>query len=136
MTETNAGATTERNPRKGRRGLARAWDATQNSWNGLVFAVREEWAFRQELLLAACLIPLALLPPFGTVERLMLIGSVVLILIVEFLNSSIEAAIDRISLEHHGLSKRAKDYGSAAVTLALLVCALVWITLIYRLLAG
>ncbi|MGH8217208.1 MAG: diacylglycerol kinase, partial [Steroidobacteraceae bacterium] len=59
-----------------------------------------------------------------------------LILIVELLNSSIEAAVDRISLEHHGLSKRAKDYGSAAVTLALLICAMVWITLMYRLFVG
>jgi diacylglycerol kinase (ATP) len=101
-----------------------------------VFAVREESAFRQELILAAVLAPLALLLPFGVVERLLLIGSAVLVLIVELLNSSIEAAIDRISFEHHGLSKRAKDYGSAAVMLSLLVCGMVWITLLCRLLAG
>ena len=118
----------ELNPHKGNRGVLRAWYALHNSWNGLVFAVREESAFRQELTLAAVLIPLALLLPFAAMERLLLIGSIVLVLIVELLNSSIEAAIDRISFEPHGLSKRAKDYGSAAVMLALVMCALVWIT--------
>ena len=124
------------NPHKGNRGLARAWQAGKHSLSGLLFAIREESAFRQELMLAACLIPLANLLPFDTVQRVMLIGSVVLVLIVELLNSSIEAAIDRISFEHHGLSKRAKDYGSAAVMLALLTCAMTWITLVSRLLAG
>ena len=123
MTETNSDYSSDSNPHKGNRGLTRAWLAAKNSWSGLVFAVREESAFRQELTLTACLIPLALLLPFGAIERLMLIASVVLVLIVELLNSSIEAAIDRISFEHHGLSKRAKDYGSAAVMLALLTCA-------------
>ena len=106
-------------------GLTRAWQAGKNSWSRLVFAVREESAFRQELTLTACLIPLALLLPFGAVERLMLIGSVVLMLIVELVNSGIEAAIDRILFEHHGLSKRAKYYGSIAVMLAPLICAMV-----------
>jgi diacylglycerol kinase (ATP) len=124
------------NPHKGNKGIARAWHALHNSWNGLVFAVREESAFRQELLLAAFLVPTAVIVPYDTVARLLLIGSVVLVLIVELLNSSVEAAIDRISFEHHGLSKRAKDYGSAAVMLALLMCALVWITLTLRLLSG
>jgi diacylglycerol kinase (ATP) len=122
------------NPHKGNRGLTRAWHAARNSWSGLVFAVREESAFRQELTLAACLIPLALILPFSLIERLMLIGSVVLVLIVELVNSGVEAAIDRISFDHHGLSKRAKDYGSAAVMLALLVCAMFWVTLTWRLL--
>lgn len=134
--DTDVGYSSERNPHKGHRGLTRAWHAARNSWSGMVFAVREESAFRQELTLAACLVPLALLLPFGAVARLMLIGSVLLVLIVELVNSSIEAAIDRISFEHHGLSKRAKDYGSAAVMLALLLCAMVWITLTYRLLIG
>ena len=136
MTETNTEYSSERNPHKGNRGLTRAWHAARNSWSGMVFAIREGSAFRQELTLTGCLIPLALLLPFGAVERLLLIGSVLLVLIVELVNSSIEAAIDRISFEHHGLSKRAKDYGSAAVTLALLICAMVWITLTYRLFAG
>jgi len=136
MTDTDSGYSSEHNPHKGNRGLTRAWQAGKNSWSGLVFAVREESAFRQELTLAACLIPLALILPFSAIERLLLIGSVVWVLIVELVNSSIEAAIDRISFEHHGLSKRAKDYGSAAVMLALLLCAMVWITLLWRLLAG
>jgi diacylglycerol kinase (ATP) len=131
----DAGYTTDDNPHKGNRGLARAWHAAKNSWSGLVFAVREESAFRQELTLAALLIPLALILPFAALERLMLIGSVVLVLIVELVNSGVEAAIDRISFEHHGLSKRAKDYGSAAVMLALLICAMFWITLGWQLVA-
>jgi diacylglycerol kinase (ATP) len=126
---------TDHNPHKGNRGLTRAWHAAKNSWSGLVFAIREESAFRQELTLAAILIPLSLILPFGALERLLLIGSIVLVLIVELVNSGVEAAIDRISFEHHGLSKRAKDYGSAAVMLALLVCAGFWITLTWRLLA-
>jgi len=92
----------------------------------------EQW---QAVLNAAVLLPAALLVPYAALERLVLIGSVVLVLIVLLFNSSIEAAVDRISFEHHGLSKRAKDYGSAAVMLALLTCALVWITLTARLLA-
>jgi diacylglycerol kinase (ATP) len=136
MTRTDAEYSSEHNPYKGNRGIARACHAARNSWSGLVFAIREESAFRQELALTACLIPLALLLSFGALDRLMLIGSVVLVLIVELVNSSIEAAIDRISFEHHGLSKRAKDYGSAAVMLALLMCAAVWITLTCRLFAG
>ena len=136
MKDGNTEYSSEDNPHKGNRGLTRAWEAGKNSWSGLVFAVREESAFRQELTLTACLLPLAVLLPFGALERLLLIGSVLLVLIVELLNSSIEAAIDRISFEHHGLSKRAKDYGSAAVMLALLICAMVWTTLTYRLFAG
>jgi len=130
-----AGYTTDDNPHKGNRGVTRAWHAAKNSWSGLVFAVREESAFRQELTLAALLIPLALILPFAAVERLLLIGSIALVLIVELVNSGVEAAIDRISFEHHGLSKRAKDYGSAAVMLALLVCAMFWVTLTWQLLA-
>jgi diacylglycerol kinase (ATP) len=126
----------EANPHKGKKGLLRAWHALHNSWAGLVFAVREESAFRQELALAFCLVPLALILPFALLEKLILIASVVLVLIVELLNSSIEAAVDRISFEQHGLSKRAKDYGSAAVLLALLMCALFWIALSIRLAVG
>jgi diacylglycerol kinase (ATP) len=130
----NADYTTDDNPHKGNRGLTRAWHAARNSWSGLVFALREESAFRQELSLAVMLVPLAVLLPFRALEKVLLIGSVALVLIVELLNSSVEAAIDRISFEHHGLSKRAKDYGSAAVMLALLVCAIMWVTFGWRLL--
>ena len=133
MTKTSPEYPGGHNPHKIKGGLSHIWHATRNSWSGITSAIREESAFRQELAVTAIGIPLALLLPFGAVERLMLIGSLVLILIVELLNSSIEAVIDRISLEHNGLSKRAKDYGSAAVTLSLLICAMVWITLTYRL---
>lgn len=133
MADSNPDYSTDRNPHKGNRGLTRAWEATKNSLSGLSFAIREESAFRQELTLAACLVPLALILPFHVMERLLLIGSVVLVLIVELLNSSVEAAIDRISFERHGLSKRAKDYGSAAVMLALLMCGAIWATLLWRL---
>ena len=86
----------------------------------------EESAFRQELTLVVLLTPVACLLPISLVEKALLISSQVMVLVIELLNSSVEAAIDRISFEHHDLSKRAKDFGSAAVMLALLVSALLW----------
>ncbi|MGH8220372.1 MAG: diacylglycerol kinase [Steroidobacteraceae bacterium] len=79
MTKADADCSREQNSYKGNRGLARAWHALKNSWSGMRYAIREESAFRQELLGAACLIPLALLLPFGAIERVMLIWSVLLI---------------------------------------------------------
>ena len=86
----------------------------------------EESAFRQELTLFALLTPAALLLPITLLEKSLLISSLMMVLVIELLNSSVEAAIDRISFEHHDLSKRAKDFGSAAVMLALFVAALLW----------
>ncbi|MFL9964356.1 diacylglycerol kinase [Paraburkholderia sediminicola] len=114
------------NPYKGNRGLTRAWHAMKNSLAGFRVAIREESAFRQELTLAAILIPCGLLVPVEPVSRVLLLGSVLLVLIVELLNSSVEAAIDRISLERHELSRRAKDLGSAAVMVALGMCVMTW----------
>ncbi|MDR5743335.1 diacylglycerol kinase [Caballeronia sp. LZ029] len=114
------------NPYKGNRGFTRAWHAMKNSLYGFRVAIREESAFRQELTLAAILLPCSLFVPVSPVERAALIVSVLLVLIVELLNSSVEAAIDRISLERHELSKRAKDFGSAAVMVALGVCVITW----------
>ncbi len=114
----------EDNPHKGNKGITRAFRAAINSWNGLIYAYKEESAFRQELALSLILIPLAIYLPLTPVETILLIASVILVLITELLNSSVEAAIDRISFEVHDLSKRAKDFGSAAVMLALLLCAL------------
>ena len=114
------------NPYKGNRGLTRAWHAMKNSLNGFRVAIREESAFRQELTLATILVPCGIFVPVSPVERAALLASVLLVLMVELLNSSVEAAIDRISLERHELSKRAKDFGSAAVMVALLVCVLTW----------
>lgn len=121
------------NPYKYNSGIKRAWHAFWNSCAGLRFAINEESAFRQELLLAAILIPLAIWLPASVSQTLLMIGSVFLVLIMERFNSSIEAAIDRISYEKHCLSKRAKDYGSAAVLLALLFCATTYMTVLFQL---
>ena len=116
----------DQNPHKGNRGLARAWHAAKNSWCGLVYAFMEESAFRQELTLFIFLTPIAALLPINLLEKSLLISSLIMVLVIELLNSSVEAAIDRISFEHHDLSKRAKDFGSAAVMLTLLIATLTW----------
>ena len=113
-------------PHKGQRGLRRLFNAFLYSLPGLRLAFRHESAFRQEMALAAVLLPLAFLLPVAPVERVLLIASVLMLLIVELLNSSVEAAIDRIGFDTHRLSKRAKDLGSAAVLLALVVLTVVW----------
>ena len=113
------------NLQKQRTGLNRLWHATGYSWAGL----RAGWgetAFRQEAIAAIVLVPLAFWVGQGWVEVALLAGSVLLLLVVELLNTGIEAAIDRIGPEWHALSKRAKDMGSAAVLLTLLLCLGVW----------
>jgi diacylglycerol kinase (ATP) len=119
----------DQNPHKGNRGFARAIHAAKNSWCGLVYAFQEESAFRQELTLIILLTPVAVLLPISLLEKSLLISSLILVLAIELLNSSVEAAIDRISFEHHDLSKRAKDFGSAAVMLALLIALLIWLAI-------
>jgi len=114
-------------PHKGKTGLRRVGNAFLYSIDGLRAAYRHEDAFRQEVVLAAILIPTALLTPATAIGKAVMIASVLLLLIVELLNSAVEAAIDRISLEQHRLSKRAKDIGSAAVMLTLLNVAVVWV---------
>lgn len=116
----------EESPFKGKTGLRRVWNALHYSIAGLRAAYQHEDAFRQEALLAGLLIPLSFFLPVSGVGRALMIGSVLLVLIVELVNSAIEAAVDRISLDRHHLSKRAKDIGSAAVLLALFNVALVW----------
>ena len=113
-------------PFKGKTGLRRVWNAFHYSCAGLHAAYRHEDAFRQEVLLALALVPLAIWLGEGAVERVLLIGCVLLVLIVELINSAIEATVDRISLDRHPLAKRAKDIGSAAVMIALLNAVLVW----------
>jgi len=113
-------------PHKGRTGLRRIWNALHYSLAGLRAAYRHEDAFRQESLLAALLIPAALFLPVNGGAKAMMIASVLLVLIVELLNSAIEAAVDRISLENHRLAKRAKDIGSAAVLIALVNVVVIW----------
>jgi diacylglycerol kinase (ATP) len=117
-------------PFKGKTGLPRLLNACRYSLHGFSSAFRHEDAFRQEVLLAAILIPIALLLDVGGAGKAMMIASVLLVLIVELLNSAIEAAVDRISFDQHQLSKRAKDIGSAAVALSLVNVAVVWLLVI------
>lgn len=116
----------EESPFKGQTGLRRIWNAFNYSLSGLHAAYRNEDAFRQESLLAAVMLPLALFLPVPTLGKVLMIASVLLVLIVELLNSAVEAAIDRISLDRHRLSKRAKDIGSAAVLIALINVLATW----------
>lgn len=111
---------------KGKKGLRRLWNALGYSRDGLGAAWTNEAAFREEVLLAAIAIPLALYLGQTGVDRALLIGSILLILIVEILNSAVEAVVDKASPEKHELAKRAKDMGSAAVLLSLINAAAVW----------
>ena len=124
---TNHESRVEESPHKGKTGLRRIWNALFYSLDGLGAAFRHEDAFRQEVLLAAILIPAALFLPASGTGKALMIASVLLVLIVELLNSAVEAAVDRISLENHLLAKRAKDIGSAAVFLSLLNVPAVWL---------
>ncbi len=116
----------QESPFKGQTGLKRVWNALFYSIDGLRAAYRGEAAFRQLSWMALVLVPLALWLDVSRQEKALLIGSVLLSLIIELLNSAIEAAIDRISLERHELSKRAKDMGSAAQLIGLVSIASVW----------
>lgn len=107
-------------------GLLHLFFALKHSVQGIQATLRAESAFRQEVAVAAIAVPVAALLPVTAVEHAMLIASVLLVLLVELLNSAIEAAIDRISLDRHELSGRAKDCGSAAVAVALLICIITW----------
>jgi diacylglycerol kinase (ATP) len=114
------------NPQKLRSGLSRVWHAAGYSLAGLR-AGWSETAFRQEALASFVLVPLAFWVGRSWVEVALLAGSVLILMAVELLNTAVEAAIDRIGLERHPLSKRAKDMGSAAVLLALLVAGGIWV---------
>lgn len=113
-------------------GWRRIVKAAGYSWQGLRAAWRHEAAFRQEAVLAVVAVIVACWLNVDTVTRILLIGSVVLVVIVEVLNSAIEAVVDRLGPEIHPLSGRAKDLGSAAVFLALLLAAFVWIALLWQ----
>jgi len=116
----------QQSPFKGKTGVRRLLAACGYSMRGFAAAFRHEAAFRQELLLALALIPAALFIDAGGGAKALLIASVLLVLVVELLNSAIEAAVDRISLENHELAGRAKDLGSAAVFLSLVNVVVVW----------
>lgn len=117
---------TDISPFKGKAGLRRLINATGYSCAGLAAAFRNESAFRQELLLVAILAPTALWLGRSGIERAMLLGALLLILIVELLNSALEAVVDLASPQPHSLAKRAKDMGSAAVLISLAAAAAVW----------
>jgi len=114
-------------PFKGKTGMRRVINAARYSLEGLAAAARHEDAFRQELILAAVLVPLGLWLGADGVERALLVGSVLMVLVVELLNSAVEATVDRVSLEDHQLAKRAKDIGSAAVMMSLVTVGVVWL---------
>jgi diacylglycerol kinase (ATP) len=113
-------------PHKGKTGLKRILNAFLYSIDGLKAAFKHEDAFRQEVMLALLLVPAALFMPASGTGKALMIASVLLVLVVELLNSAVEAAVDRVSLDQHRLAKRAKDIGSAAVMLSLVNVAVVW----------
>ncbi|UCV19436.1 diacylglycerol kinase [Ferribacterium limneticum] len=116
---------------KGKKGLRRLINALGYSRDGIAAAWRNEAAFRQEILLTAIALPLAFYLGKTGVERALMIGSVILILIVEILNSAVEAVVDKASPEKSELAKRAKDMGSAAVLLSLINAAAIWACLLW-----
>lgn len=118
-------------PFKGKTGFTRLINAFRYSLDGFAAAYRHEDAFRQEAWLAVVLIPLALFLPAGGIGKALMVGSVLLVLVVELLNSAIEAVVDRVSLERHHLAKRAKDIGSAAVLIALINVVAVWALVLF-----
>ena len=118
-------------PHKGRTGFDRIAHAAGYSLQGLAAAWRAEAAFRQEVAIAAVMLPASWWLATSWVQGVLLAGSVVLVLIVELLNSAIEATVDRISLDQHPLAKQAKDVRSAAVMLALMLCGGIWLSVVY-----
>ncbi len=115
----------------GHSGITRIINATIYSWRGLRAAYAHEEAFRQEIWACLLLVPLGLYLGDGGVEKALLVGSVILLPLVEILNSAIEAVVDRIGEERHELSGRAKDQGSAAVALAILLAAATWLLVLF-----
>lgn len=120
------------NPHKAT-GLRRLINALGYSLSGLRLAWKDEAAFRQEVILAIILVPVAFMMPVGEIQRVLLVGSVMLVLVVEMINSAIEAVVDRVSLDIHPLAKKAKDMGSAAVLLALANAILIWTMILWPL---
>ncbi|MFZ6709971.1 diacylglycerol kinase [Undibacterium sp. TC9W] len=115
---------------KSKSGLRRIFSAILYSIDGLRSAWKNEHAFRQELVLVVSGSVIALFLPVSAFEKLMMIAVLVLILVVELINSAIEAVVDRVSLERHTLSKNAKDFGSAAVLLTVLIALATWVVIL------
>lgn len=116
---------------KSKNGLRRVFDAFGYSVEGFKAAWRHEFAFRQEIVVSVLATVVALALPVSAFQKLMMIAVLLLVLLVELLNSAIEAIVDRVSLERHPLSKRAKDLGSAAVAVALVIAALTWSVILF-----
>jgi diacylglycerol kinase (ATP) len=121
-----------KSPYKGKTGLRRLANAFGYSVAGTFAAFKHEDAFRQEVILATILAPAAIYYGETAIEQALMIGSLLLIIIVELLNSSIEATVDRISVKHHKLAKRAKDIGSAAVFFSLVNAAVIWFLILAK----
>ena len=117
---------------QGHTGITRLIKATQYSWQGFKAAYHYEEAFRQEVMLAIVTIPLGFYLGDNGIERALLVASIILILIVELLNTGIEAVTDRVGTEHHELAGRAKDIGSSAVLLSLVNAAVVWVLVLFN----
>jgi diacylglycerol kinase (ATP) len=118
-------------PYKGKTGLKRLFKAFKYSLEGLRAAFVHEDAFRMEVMVASVAIPVAFFLPVPVVGKALMVGSILLVLIVELINSAVEAVVDRISLEDHRLAKRAKDIGSAAVFMSLIFAATVWALVLF-----
>ena len=121
-----------KSPFKGKTGIKRLANAFTYSVAGTLAAFKHEDAFRQEVILSTILIPLAIYLGQTAIEQALLIASILLIIIVELLNSSVEATVDRISVKRHKLSKRAKDIGSAAVFFSLINAAVIWFLILVK----
>jgi len=121
-----------KSPYKGKTGIKRLANAFTYSVAGTLAAFKHEDAFRQELILSIVLIPLAIYLGQTAIEQALMIASILLIIIVELLNSSLEATVDRISIKRHKLSKRAKDIGSAAVFFSLVNAAVIWFLILVK----
>jgi len=121
-----------KSPFKGKTGIKRLANAFTYSVAGTLAAFKHEDAFRQEVILSIVLIPLAIYLGQTAIEQALMISSILLIIIVELLNSSVEATVDRISVKRHKLSKRAKDIGSAAVFFSLVNAAVVWFLILVK----
>ena len=121
-----------KSPYKGKTGIKRLANAFTYSVAGTLAAFKHEDAFRQEVILSVVLIPLAIYLGQTAIEQALMISSILLIIIVELLNSSVEATVDRISVKRHKLSKRAKDIGSAAVFFSLVNAAVIWFLILVK----
>lgn len=120
-----------RNPHKNKKGFDRLSAALNNSFEGLKATFKNEEAFRQEIFLALILIPVAFYTGDTTVEKILLVSSLILLIVIELINTGIEVIIDRVSLDKNELSKLAKDIGSAAVLIAFLNCFIVWLMILF-----